>query len=161
MEDLFKTRFSKAPQVLRKKEATKEAFVRAATQHTFLHLGTHGFFAQEEKEPEPKADMRAAVRDFQMNRILLGRNPGLLSGVVFAGVNNADKPRQDTILTALEAGELDLGKTDLVVLSACDTGRGKVAGGEGVLGLQAPSRWPEREPRSPACGRYRMSRRTR
>ena len=65
-----------------------------------------------------------------------GRNPGLLSGIVFAGVNRPDRRREETILTALEASELELGHVDLLVLSACETGRGQVAGGEGVLGLQ-------------------------
>ena len=65
-----------------------------------------------------------------------GRHPGLLSGLVFAGVNRSDRRPEETILTALEAAELELGKVELVVLSACNTGRGQVAGGEGVLGLQ-------------------------
>src|SRR5262249_7749216 len=65
-----------------------------------------------------------------------GRHPGLLSGVVLAGVNRPDPRPEETILTALEAAELDLGRGELVALSACDTGRGPGAGGEGGLGLQ-------------------------
>ncbi|AWM40145.1 photosystem I assembly protein Ycf3 [Gemmata obscuriglobus] len=124
-----------APKVLRGELATKTAFVDAVPKKTFLHLATHGFFAAETEKSALDTDQRP-VRGFQMDRFLVGRHPGLLSGVVFAGVNAPGTPKEQAILTALEAGELDLSNAELVVLSACDTGRGKVAGGEGVLGLQ-------------------------
>jgi len=64
-------------------------------------------------------------------------NPGLLSGLAFAGANvpPADG-KDDGILTALEVSALDLSRVDTVVLSACETGLGEAAGGEGLLGLQ-------------------------
>ncbi|OWK40380.1 CHAT domain-containing protein [Fimbriiglobus ruber] len=125
------------PTVLRKDRATKAAFLQNAPRYPYIHLATHGFFAQEsEKSVLGPSPLERSLRDFQMDRVVVGRNPGLLSGVVFAGVNRPDRPKEDGVLTALEAGELDLGRTELVVLSACETGRGRVAGGEGVLGLQ-------------------------
>src|SRR5206468_3489393 len=63
----------------------------------------------------------------------------ILSGVVLAGANRGHDPLaggDDGVMTAEEVAELDLGATELVVLSACETGLGEVAGGEGVLGLQ-------------------------
>jgi CHAT domain-containing protein len=59
-----------------------------------------------------------------------------LSGIVLAGANQPTADGDDGVLTALEVAQMDLAGVDLVILSACETGLGRVAGGEGLLGLQ-------------------------
>lgn len=89
-----------------------------------LHISTHGFFLK---------DSLSQVNPFQAM---------LSSGVVFAGVENYFNTTdhkyntEDEILTAYEASCLELDSTELVVLSACETGLGNVLSGEGVYGLQ-------------------------
>src|SRR5436305_2537110 len=58
-----------------------------------------------------------------------------MTGLVFAGANNPKTPGRG-IVTGEALIDLDLSGLELAVLSACETGLGDVAGGEGTFGLQ-------------------------
>ena len=62
-------------------------------------------------------------------------DPLLRSGLVMAGAASRSSGADSALVTALELAGLDLWGTQLVVLSACDTGRGDVEPGQGVYGL--------------------------
>ncbi len=95
-----------------------------------LHIATHGFF-QQDFDGEIKYNMNP-----------LYRSGILLSGAAETLENKADLRgnvqvgKEDGILTAFEALNLNIDNTDLVVLSACETGLGEIRNGEGVFGLQ-------------------------
>jgi CHAT domain-containing protein len=138
VQQSFKQRFEEGTVVmLRDKAATESAFREQAPRHRFLHLATHGFFAG----PALRSALMPSEKILDQEQFgrdgFFGHNPGLLSGLVLAGANAPAKPDQDDgILTAMEVADLDLRGVNLVVLSACETGLGATAGGEGVLGLQ-------------------------
>jgi CHAT domain-containing protein/Flp pilus assembly protein TadD len=141
VRDSFEHRYTEGKvKMLRKGEATEEAVRQLAPQHRYLHFATHGFFASE----PPRSGMAIASREnIKEAPSLSGQpnvvrfHPDLLSGLVLAGANQPASPkREDGILTALEVGALDLSNAELAVLSACETGLGTEAGGEGLLGLQ-------------------------
>jgi CHAT domain-containing protein len=115
-----------------KGEATEAAISTAAGKHRYLHFATHGFF----DDPKPTGQ---AISADDRSGAARGRrtspNPALLCGLVCAGANRPTAD-DDGVLTALEIADLDLGGVELAVLSACETGLGEVAGGDGVLGLQ-------------------------
>lgn len=93
-----------------------------------LQIATHGFYYTPD---------RAETVDY-----LKGYSDAmLLSGIVLSGGNAAWLGKElpdgilDGILTANDISRLDLNGTEMVVLSACQTGQGKVTS-EGLYGLQ-------------------------
>ena len=105
-----------------------------------LHIATHGFFLQ------PDQNLRRRLLSLQRGAELKlpppGDNPLLRAGLAFAGINQKAPllgeidPQNDGVLTALEVLDLRLSGTQLVVLSACETGLGEIHEGEGVYGLR-------------------------
>jgi CHAT domain-containing protein len=117
-----------------------EAALKQLHSPSVLHVATHGFFLQDQEiKLAGGPDVgEATVRSVGPSAQPI-ENPLLRSGLALAGVNqrmgHADQG-DDGVLTALEAAGLDLFGTKLVVLSACDTGVGKVKNGQGVFGLR-------------------------
>ncbi len=100
-----------------------------------IHLATHGFSLNAECRDDKLYLGWDGASD------IFGENPLLLSGLVLAGANRHTKnvdslDFEDGILTSMEIAGLDLRGTELVVLSACESGLGKVENGEGVYGLR-------------------------
>ena len=118
--------------------ATKAEIARLRSPGV-LHFATHGFFVSESES------MQIAAADSPSALTAFGRatNAAMLrSGLALAGANawllsETHDPHVDTgLLTAEEVSGLDLTGTELVVLSACDTGVGDIQAGEGVFGLR-------------------------
>jgi CHAT domain-containing protein/tetratricopeptide (TPR) repeat protein len=102
----------------------------------WAHLATHGFFADKAVRSAFQLDERMYERTTRDRATPGARSPLVLSGLVLAGANKPDLAGDGGILTAEAIVGLDLSGLDLAVLSACETGLGEVAGGEGVYGLQ-------------------------
>ncbi|NJN10692.1 MAG: CHAT domain-containing protein [Richelia sp. RM1_1_1] len=93
-------------------QATESEVVRRMKTARLIHLATHGLIT----------NMRGTTPQ-------LGSIPG---AIVLA--SSGDEESNDGLLTAEEIYKIDL-NADLVVLSACDTGRGEMLGGDGIFGL--------------------------
>jgi len=112
-----------------------ESNLKQVQSPKYLHLASHGYF----------------LEDKQANDHLLGvqlqyirQNPLLRSGLLLTGAggeqssgNSQSFNQSDNgFFSAYEAINLNLNSTEMVVLSACETGKGDVKAGEGVYGLQ-------------------------
>jgi len=98
------------------KDLALEDAVKAGLNNELVHIATHGFFMEDEQSPSD--------------------DPMLSSGLLLAGVSNENAGSEDGILTAYEIMNLGLNNVQMVVLSACETGLGEIASGEGIYGLQ-------------------------
>ena len=117
------------------KNALEEVLLTARNPR-ILHLATHGYFLKDEEvKHQPMLGFMTQERERMMDIGI--ENPMLRSGIVLAGANASLKEgRDDGIVSAEKILGLRLKGTDLVVLSACDTGTGEVKSGEGVFGLK-------------------------
>ncbi len=118
----------KSTLLLMKTNVTEDT-IKSLRSPKVLHIATHGYF---------KESVSTGAGDDD-----IANNPLLNSGLMLLGagdiVDNPDNKyvnQKEGILTAYEAMDLPLENTDIVVLSACETGRGEVQVGEGVYGLQ-------------------------
>jgi CHAT domain-containing protein len=108
----------------------KEETLKKMLKPSVLHIATHGFFQSDVE-----------------GKLTYDYNPLYRSGILLSGAAetlqkksdlraNAQVEKEDGILTAFEALNLNIDNTDLVMLSACETGLGEIRNGEGVFGLQ-------------------------
>jgi len=105
--------------------ALTEDTVKSMQNLNVLHFATHGYF----QESSYKNDNSRLDNSLLNSGILFYRGGELLE-------NSENINGRSGILTAYEAASLNLANTDLIVLSACETGRGEIVNGEGVFGLQ-------------------------
>ncbi len=111
-----------------------EEKVKELNSPKIFHIATHGLY-----RPSKEVTLE---KELEGNEAMLAQNPLMRTGLLLRGAGDLlDKTdfnynMESGILTAYEAMSLNLDKTDLVVLSACETGLGDLEAGEGVYGLQ-------------------------
>jgi len=111
-------------------EPTFHAYNNASP--SILHIATHGYFFPENPNKN----------QFSQTVFQKSANPLDRSGLILSRANSAWYKNEsvndptDGILTADEVSKLNLSKTTLAVLSACQTGLGEIEGNFGVFGLQ-------------------------
>ncbi|MFZ4441274.1 MAG: CHAT domain-containing protein, partial [Syntrophales bacterium] len=124
-------------------EKARESVLMQTKSPRILHLATHGFFLSDQ-------DWSSLMDEKSRGISIIGKdkpspkkpanieNPFLRAGLALAGANRslAQEGVTEGILTAEKILGLNLRGTDLVVLSACETGMGDVKNGEGVYGLR-------------------------
>ena len=118
--------------------------VQSAEAPRMIHIASHAFFLADQSKTQKTATAIArssqAGTDGLRTAAIQGENPLLRSGIALAGANRALQQTaasdDDGYLTALEVAQLDWKGTELVVISACESGRGDIRAGEGVYGLK-------------------------
>lgn len=132
------------PRLLADQQASEPVLREQIKGRKIVHLATHGFFLNQ-LEPGREESPDGIRFGAQQQSARPAQDPMVRSGLALAGANRTlaawrqgevPTPANDGLLTAAEAATLDLGGTQLVVLSACETAAGKALDGEGIYGLR-------------------------
>ena len=105
-------------------QEASEANFRKVISPSVLHIATHGFFS----------DRFVYLNENTKEDFLF--HSGIILAPSSRKVNTNNSFDTDGIITAFDVMNLELNNTDLVVVSACDTGLGRIEISEGVHGLQ-------------------------
>lgn len=118
--------------VLTAAAATEQAFAGAVAPG-IVHVATHGIFFDRDFGSLVSGESGSGVDPMMRGALALA---GAQGSVEQWAESRFPDSENDGWLFAAEAVQLDLGKTELVTLSACETGIGDLASGEGVIGLR-------------------------
>ncbi len=134
---LFEAAEMGASLVLTGEGATKAAFHEHAPGKRFVHVATHGWFAEMELD-EPEEDELPSMR-WGLDERVRAFSPLSYCGLAFAGANRGRDSlgRVPGIMTAEELAGVDLSACELAVLSACETNVGLRSAGMGIESLQS------------------------
>lgn len=115
---------------------TEDSFKElSGNSSSIIHIATHGFYLED------KAAQKEGFYESACNQFTSMISPLKRCGLIFSGGQHAWLGREipegidDGVLTAEEVAGMNLTGTDLLILSACQTGLGEITG-EGVEGLQ-------------------------
>jgi len=123
-------------------EAVEEV-LKTAQSPRILHLATHGFYvALDDSANVTQSRSHSTTFSSGLSRLRTDANPLVRSGIVLAGANRLgketvpDASMQDGWVIAQEIAGMDFRNTELVVLSACESGLGDISAGQGVQGIR-------------------------
>jgi|GEM_PF-3231013 len=139
LASLFESHHENEAIVLTDGAATKSALFHRSPGARYLHLATHGYFADTLIEMTAESTTPVISGGFMgAAETVRGMAPLTLCGLALSGANRGcdSLGRVSGIITAEEIAGLDLSGCELAVLSACETNVGVQRSGQGILSLQ-------------------------
>ncbi|HEY3779952.1 MAG TPA: CHAT domain-containing protein [Fimbriimonadaceae bacterium] len=132
VDTLLKSSF--APVQLLEGGAAEKSTLLAMKPIHILHIASHGFVLPD--KPLKATQISIGGAEVPIQTVNIFEDPLDRACIALSGANHAIANANNGWLTAADVTNLDLTGTDLVTLSACDTGLGDTKRGDGVYGFR-------------------------